>query len=463
MARHRVCSLLLLLTTSLLGACADPDPREVTAWAKRFPAGNNVNVGSIAIDGYSGAVALAGTFRGTLDFGAGPQQSSADTDLFLVELDGDGEAQWGGHTGLTAYQPRMGIAVAPNGDVIAAGTFTSSIAFGGAPLTSNGQSGFLARFDAGGTLLWDTKLGTDSSNVRVTSVAVDRLGDIVLAGSFSGEAALGGAALASPSQASFVAKYDGEGGPIFGRMIQGSGHEALAVAPDAFGNTVIYGENLGNIYFGEQSFFSAGRDGYVAKVDARGGDLWFVALRDTSSFMQPMGLAVGSAGEVVVSGAFAGTLNMGEVAATSSSPSKAAFVGMLSTAGEPLWIDAFDGDGGYGNEATSVALGEQGRVYVTGTYAGNANFGGGALPFADNRALFVSEIDARGALRETRTFEGASGLYSEGQALAHDPAGGLVLAGAFNGRMRFDGEELVSTLNGRDLFVARLTTPLAAP
>ena len=82
----------------------------------------------------------------------------------------------------------------------------------------------VVRFDAGGTRLWDTKLGDDLSVVGVSSVAVDREGNIVLAGYFSGNVSLGGASFASPGQATFVAKYSGDGDPIFGRAFSGSGH-----------------------------------------------------------------------------------------------------------------------------------------------------------------------------------------------------------------------------------------------
>ncbi|MEO7331401.1 MAG: hypothetical protein ABI193_22690 [Minicystis sp.] len=373
-------ALLPLLAIALLPACAETPPREITPWATAFPVQGSANINALSVDAYSGSVALAGTFSGSMDFGTGPLESYFGSDIFVAQLGDTGKPGWGGHTGGSPYLGQQGVAVAPNGDVIATGMFTESIGFGGTPLKTTSQSSYLVRFDAAGTLLWQQKLGTDSNVVTAAAVAVDSEGNAVIAGSFTGEASLGGFNLVSPGQSTFIAKYDASGNPIFGHAYGGSGHAAVSVACDTFGNTVIYGRNNGDLYVRMESWVASGNEAFVAKIDRQGSDLWAIEVGSLDSYLQPSGLALSPSGEAVITGAFYSGVSLGALEVSAVDQNSTAFVGKLSADGKPLWLKALGGNGPSGNNVNAVAVGGAGDIYVTGSYSGEADLGTGPLP-----------------------------------------------------------------------------------
>jgi hypothetical protein len=460
MASSSARALFPLFFAALLPACSETPPREVTPWATTFSVLGSANINALSVDPYSGGVALAGTFSGTMDLGSGPEESYFGSDLFVAELADSGTPSWGGHTGGASYLGQQGVVVAPNGDVVATGMFTDSIGFGGAPLKTTGQASYLVRFDAAGNLIWQLQLGSEKGVVTAATVAIDAEDNIVIAGSFYGEVNLAGTDLVSPGQAAFVAKFDPSGQPIFGHGYAGSGHSAIAVACDAFGGTVIYGRNSGDLFAGDTELIAAGQEAFVAKLDRAGKDLWAIALRSAETYMQPTSLGLSPAGEVVVAGAFFSAVQLGTLEAGAVNQSGTAFVGKLSSEGKPLWLQGFGGDGPNGNIANAVAVGSAGEIYLAGNYAGNADLGTGPLPSANSSSLFVSELDAGGTTRVVRTFDEAGSIFTSGQSLTLDPQGGLIVAGALNGGMIFDGKTLRSPENGYSVFIARLKTPL---
>ncbi len=454
--------LALLAIAPLLPACAEAPTREVTPWATVFPVQGSASINALSVDAFSGSVALAGTFNGTMDFGAGPLDSYFGDDLFVAKLGDTGALSWGGHTGGSSYLGEQSVAVTPDGDLVATGMFTESVGFGGAALKTTSQNSYLVRFDAAGNLLWQQRLGTDTDVVATTAIAVDREGNIVIAGSFSGEVNLGGVDLVSSGNATFVAKYDISGDPIFGHAYGGSGHAAVAVACDALGDTVIYGRNNGSLYVGAESIIASGSEAFVAKVDRRGADLWAIQVGSQQSYLEPSGVGLSPTGDVVIAGAFYSGVTLGSLQATAENQSSTAFVAKLSAAGKPTWLKSFGGGGGGSNSdaVNALAVGSAGEIYLTGSYSGDADFGTGPLPTAINNALFLGELDPDGAARVMRTFDAPETTHTSGQALTLDPRGGLILAGALSGGLVFDGETIRSPKNGYGLFAARLTTPL---
>ncbi|MFO0755839.1 MAG: hypothetical protein U0359_05080 [Byssovorax sp.] len=460
MASSPARALLPLSAALLLTACSEPTPREVTPWTKSFATNGSASMMGMAVDGFTGGVALTGVYSGTIDFGAGPQKSAASSDLFLVEVDETGSPLWGGHTGIAGYQGQAGLGVAPNGDVLTAGTFVNAVGFGGPPLKATGQSTYLARVDPSGARLWDMVLGSVSGSVTCSSLAVDHQGNVIVTGGLVGEATIGGAKLASPGQAVFVAKYDSAGKPIFGEVFSGSGHTAYAIGVDAFDDIVIFGRNSGDLYFGDQSFFASNNvDGFVAKLDSEGKPLWIQIVTDEGGYIQPLGLAVGAAGEVAITGTYYAQIRLGGETITGNQ-NTSMFVARLSTSGEPLWLRGTTSTN-YGTvEPSSIALGAGGAIYLTGDYSGSADLGTGELPYPQSRSAFLAELDSDGTTRTVKTFDTSTTSFSSGAAVAWDPAGGLLVSGSFFGDLSINGTSLHNATGGRSLFLSRFTTPL---
>jgi hypothetical protein len=144
----------------------------------------------IAVDG-SGYIYVTGGFDGTIDLdpGAGTTSYIADGyDIFISKFEAAGNLVWGQHMGGAGDEMAKGIGVDGSGNVYTTGKFTGTVDFdpgtGGTSYTATGFSdAFLTRQDAGGNLIWATKIGGPGLDEGTAlEMAVD--GGIVWTGGF---------------------------------------------------------------------------------------------------------------------------------------------------------------------------------------------------------------------------------------------------------------------------------------
>jgi hypothetical protein len=127
------------------------------------------------------------------------------------------------------------------------------------------------------------------------------------------------------------------------------------------------------------------------------------------------------------------------------------FVAKCDPRGKFLWARTGGGsatDRGYG-----VAADQDGNVYATGHYeSADADFSGTKLALAGGYDAFVAKYDPAGKLLWIRTAGGAG--YDYGHAIAIDPQGNAVVAGAVYGNASF-GDVAIENPAGGHLFVAK--------
>jgi len=114
------------------------DPSGQVAWARRFGGSGSERIRWISVrpDGTS---LVAGWFEGTVAFGATTLTSAGNKDIFVTELDADGQVEWAKRAGGTGEDLPRFIGTRPDGGVLVAGNFTGSATFDGATLTSAGS------------------------------------------------------------------------------------------------------------------------------------------------------------------------------------------------------------------------------------------------------------------------------------------------------------------------------------
>jgi hypothetical protein len=159
-------------------------------WGKAS-AGTGSALASAADADPFGNTLLAGTFGGSLQFGATPSLSdTSNLDGYVAKLGPKGDAVWSRAVPTTL--------VAANGlaQVIVSGWFTETADFGGGPLLSAGGKDIaLAKYDAMGGLLWAKSFG-DSANQYATAIATaPGTNRIVLAAGGNGGVDFGNGAL----------------------------------------------------------------------------------------------------------------------------------------------------------------------------------------------------------------------------------------------------------------------------
>ncbi len=149
-------------------------------WSKSFgAAGKSQVVNSVAVDG-AGAVLFSG--RGeAVDFGGG-----AKTGFYLAKLDSTGAHAWSNGFAATSVYSGPWLAVDTAGSAFLAGSFSTTVNFGGGTLTSAGATdAFVAKFDPSGAYQWAKQYG-DSKAQSLSGVATDLAGDVFVSGDLTG-------------------------------------------------------------------------------------------------------------------------------------------------------------------------------------------------------------------------------------------------------------------------------------
>src|SRR5215208_3586212 len=160
-------------------------------WAKSMGGTSNDSGNALVVD-ESGNVYTIGTFWGTVDFdpGAGIYNlsSGGNLDIFISELNNNGQFVWAKKMGGTASDSGADIAIDGAGSVYSTGSFNGTADFDpGASvynLTSNGYwDFFISKFDNDGNLICVKSMGGEMSDDSY-GIAVDTSGNIYTTGGF---------------------------------------------------------------------------------------------------------------------------------------------------------------------------------------------------------------------------------------------------------------------------------------
>ncbi len=294
------------------------DVNGVFQWAKQFGDNKAQNAFAVATDA-AGRVAITGQFASKADFGGGLLTSAGLTDMFVAVFDKDGAPQWSKRFGDAAAQAGKAIAFGPMGEVVVAGDNGGVVDFGGGNLTTAGATDVtLASFDTNGTFLWAKQFGNNVAQVA-NAVAVDDVGNIVLAASFAGTMNFGGGVLTSAGGNDMgLAKFTTGGMYLWAKRFGAAGADnARGVAIDPFGAIGLAGDFAGSVDFGGGALVSAGgTDIVVARFDALGAHVWSHRAGDAGA--QVATAASSDVTGVFATGTFAGTVDFGGGALTTA-------------------------------------------------------------------------------------------------------------------------------------------------
>ena len=368
------------------------DPLGSMLWSRTFTGLGSQIVGGVATDA-AGNVIVIGTTAGSASFGGPTLTSAGSQDVYVVKLDASGAHQWSKLFGDAADQVGYGIAVTSSGDIAIAGTYGGTIDLGSGAMTSKGfGSAFVARLDGKGNPQWSHSYGETGTTVAI-GVTFDPAGDVLWTGQGSGAIDLGqGITPGMGGQDVLVAKLSTTGSPQWGKRYgDPSDQFGHGIATDKAGNVVVVGGFAGSINFGGSSF-NAGttRNGFAVKIDATGEHLWSRAYGDSAGIQYLNGVAIDHLGYAIVVGGFAGSLDAGNGTTLTSAGSDDVVAIKLDAAGSTSWAHRY-GDSAE-QFAYAVAVDSTGSVVLCGSVMGAIDLGGGALTSAGGRDAWVAKL-----------------------------------------------------------------------
>lgn len=231
---------------------------------------------AVAVDGI-GNVSVVGYSSAT--WGSPVRAFSGMMDIFAVKLDSSGNLVWNTFLGGTATDYGKAVAADAIGNVYVTG---SSDAAWGSPVLAygGGTAAVAAKLDASGTVIWNTFFGSSGSN-SAEGVTVDGIGNVYVAGNSS---ATWGSPVGSfnGGEDAFAAKFDPNGTLIWNSFIGSvSSDTGQAVFLDGTGNVFVVGYS--DATWGSPSrAYSGSFDVFAAKLDSGGTLTWNTFLGSAS-------------------------------------------------------------------------------------------------------------------------------------------------------------------------------------
>jgi hypothetical protein len=300
-------------------------------WALAIGGPDHEGGSSMAIDDTAnGAVYVAGSFSGPLDFDPGPGVFEMDpdslTDAFILKLDTAGHFVWARSLASAHLVPLRDMAVSPSGDgsVYTVGYFEGTIDMDPDLATTytftsvGGTDLFVNKLSAEGDLVWAKQFGGMGFEMAM-AVVVDQMApyDVYLAGNFQNTVDFDTSPAVTTLTAAgafdaFIAKLNSSGAPIWAKGFGAHGDEysgKLVLDPTGSGNVIACAYFNHRVDFdpapGTEFYLTSagGTDMYVLNLNSAGE---FNYAHSAGGFAPDMALALAAApnGDLYVGGSF---------------------------------------------------------------------------------------------------------------------------------------------------------------
>jgi hypothetical protein len=349
----------------------------------------------------------------------------------------DPTLEWVSAGGGTKNDKTRAICFDRTGSVFLAGEMTGDGKFADIEVKSLGDMDFvLAKLDANGRFQWVRTLGGSKTD-RGYGVATDAAGNAYVTGHFqSTDAVVNGAQLPNAGDYDvFVARYDPDGKLLWIRTAGGAGYDyGHGIAVDSAGDVVVSGAVVGPAQFGETAAAVEGRAVFCAKYSPDGNLKWVKTTGGKASG-SGHGVAVDGSNNIYVGGSLSGTGTFGSQTVTGTG----AFAAKLSPEGEVQWVAQTEGGGAH--EITADA---QGRVWLAGMFKGKAKIGTAEYSSTGDKDNdgFIVHLTNNGAFAWSRVISSPGVDYCLG--VTTDGNGTAYVCGEFTGEAQFAGQNLAS-------------------
>jgi hypothetical protein len=361
------------------------------------------------------------------------------------------EVEWVLTAGGDKHDKTRGIAVDRDGNVLLTGEFTGTVMFGERQLTSVGDMDcFVAKVSPDGHVLW-VQSGGGTGIDRGYAVATDAAGNSYVTGHFnSSEISLGELRAASVGDYDiFVAKYAPDGTLVWLKTGGGPGYDfGHGVAVTSTGAVVFTGALVGEGTWDGRPVGHAGPAHLFCASLATDGATGWFIVATGATGSRGQGIAADAHGRCYVGGAAGAT---GDVAGRpfSGRGAEDPVVVCFAADGSVRWL--FQGLGGGRAAVHEIAADATGAVWAAGMFRDELWHDGRTTASAGDYDILLFSLDTDGTLAWAKTGGGPGVDY--GLGVVADDRGNSYFCGSFRDTITLDGTRRLGSASG-DAYVA---------
>ncbi len=282
--------------------------------------------------------------------------------------------------------------------------------------------------------LWAAQVAGSSSTDSIQGVAMDSNGRTYVCGYFYGTTTFGSTTLSSSgSNDIFVGRLTNGAWDWVHKAGGSSNDQCQDIDVDDGGNVSITGNFYNTAYFGTSTLSSSGNnDIFVARLDTTGNWLWATRAGSTSTDYG-YGVAVDNQGKTYITGSYYSTGYFGSFTLSSYSYDEA-FIAALDSSGQFTWAERMYGS--YYQRGRDVDVNDNGDLVVTGEFTYTLNIGSTSLSPSYSSSgyyrIFVAKYDTSGNFQWAQMAGYLSSSYSSyGEGVAVDNNGEVSVAARF--------------------------------
>lgn len=395
--------LLSLIIVSLCGFFRNADAQNPDwKWVK-WSDGTQTTVRSIVADA-SGNIYATGTFQLQTKFDTTTVKVTYNA-AFVVKYDKDGVRKWVTTIKNTGYAATdcKSMAIDESGNLYITGAYKGTIESGSKTLTSAGDAHYLAKIDNNGVAQW----------------IINTSGSRAVAANTSGVYVAGG---------KIIEKFDAAGTTgwkVTGVAKNGGYTDFYSIAINKTGNLVLAGDIDGEYTFGTKVAPAGFQDIILMEMNTDGTVNWAKTFGDKSNGGDhAQYLTTDASDNIILTGKIGSATKFDAV----NLASKNGYLVKFNSAGVAQWGTLMTATASiYGEGGMSLAVNKDGDVYVTGGCGGAALTDGGSKTYLKSLTglnAFILKFSSSGEFKSVLTNkEQTTGGNSRGMALAASAAG----------------------------------------
>lgn len=441
-----------------------------TLWMTQLGSSGADSASQVAIDS-QGNLIVVGEFSETMTLPEGIVLQNAGVvgpsfegyDIFVVKVaSSTGTVVWARSFGSVRDDRAFRVAIDQSDNIYVFGTFMGTVDFDGEPLNAGpgftDSKNFVLKLEPNfGDRVWVRSF----TGLAIESSLVARADSVVLTGSFVGSLTADTSTLTSAGDSDIaVINMEAESSAVrWAKSFGGTrADNSFGAAIDGNGNVVVSGQFRGIVNFGGGPLSASAdfSDMFLLKLSPTGAHLLSKQFGGPGNDRGDA-VAVDSANNIIVIGAYMGSVDFGCIDRPTSSQADLSdvFVAKFTQAGACDWVKGFGGTGTT-RLGSAVAVNKEGEIATTGTFCGLISFGGQPLRGASEcpaLEVFAARFSPTGTHLNSVRGGGTDIDRAWGVAQASD--GRFFVSGEFRSFAEF-GSESRTSAGGSDAFVVGL-------